>query len=82
MFWEGSPTCRWVSFHGLRASLAGRRIVSTRVRTGLTGPARRQRPPQQCDASGPRRPTRPIPGLNLRQVCVDPDADGLHAHPS
>jgi hypothetical protein len=59
-----SPMPALPQYHGrvpgacrsLKASLAGRRIASVRVRTGPFGPTRRQRPPQRCDASGPTRP--------------------------
>jgi hypothetical protein len=36
---------------------------------------------QRCDAFRPMRPVRPIPGPNLRQVCIDADADGRRACP-
>jgi hypothetical protein len=65
----------------IRASPAGRRIASARIRTGLTGPACRQCPPQRCDATGPTRPARPIPVPNLGQVCVGPDEDGRRVCP-
>jgi hypothetical protein len=45
----------------LRASPAGQCIASACVQTGLTEPARRQRPPQRCNTTGLMRPARPIP---------------------
>jgi hypothetical protein len=60
----------------LRASSAGRRKQSARVRSGSIGLAWRLHPLQRGDATGPTRLARPIPGLNLRHVCINLDAGG------
>jgi hypothetical protein len=58
----------------LRASPAGRRIASERIRTRSTGCERRMHALQRCDASGLTHPARRIPIPNLGQVCVGPDS--------
>jgi hypothetical protein len=67
-------------FQNIRASPAGPRIASARGRTGPTGPARRLRMPQRCDASGPTRPARRIGPPNLGHSCVGADCPPVSSH--
>jgi hypothetical protein len=71
----------WPVGDALRASLAGRGNSYVHIRTRSTGPPRGLRPLQRGDATGPTRTALPIPGPNLGQDCVGPDAGGQCACP-